>query len=318
MLPIRRTYVLREGQEARFRSGNRPRGGCPDLVGIGGSADIPGPDQRFRRRVSGLSKHLAQSRIGRRFPSNSNSPVNPVAPDFMHAIQLMRALATLAFAAFAACASPPLPQSIAPESENVLHEPAPEVVLGPNDVLQVLIPGHPELANEHGYSISAAGAVILPLCGPVHVAGLGLEDAEVRIHEALGEYLRDPAVGVSVLQRAAHRVHLLGQLRSPGVFVLDQPTTALEALALAGGFEFGARRSQVAIIRRLREGGCDVYFFNGESPGPESMRWMHPGDVIFVPRSGVGVFRDEALPILQAIGFTTSQVTAVAIATRAF
>jgi hypothetical protein len=100
--------------------------------------------------------------------------------------------------------------------------------------------------------------------------------------------------------------------------VLERPTTVLEALAHGGGFEFGARRDRVTVIRRDAQGGCEVFFFDGETPDVQGLRWIHSGDVLFVPRSGVGVFRDEVLPVLQGIGFATSQITAVAIAADQF
>jgi polysaccharide export outer membrane protein len=242
----------------------------------------------------------------------------PHDPKTMHAVFSSRSLASLALLLCASCVSPDLPEPISSMDVVASAATAPELCLGPNDVVLVLIPGQPELINERGYRVSAKGAIVLPLCGPVQVAGLGLEQAEERIHEALGEFLREPAVGVTLLERGAQQVHLLGQVRKPGVLVLSRPTTALEALAHAGGFDYGARRDRVAIIRRHPDGGSDVYFFDGETPGADSMRWVLNGDVVFVPRSGVGVFRDEVLPILQGIGFTTSQLTAVAIAADQF
>lgn len=236
----------------------------------------------------------------------------------MHAMPLVKSLVPLVLLFYASCVSPDLPEPSSSLEGRIPAESAPQLLLGANDVLLVLIPGHAELANEHGFRISAKGTIVLPLCGPVSVGGLEIEEAEGRIRAALGEYLREPAVGVTLLERGAHEVHLLGQVRKPGVLVLSRPTTALEALAHAGGFDYGARRDQVALIRRLEEGGSEVYFFNGETPGPDSQRWVLPGDVLFVPRSGVGVFRDEVLPILQGIGFTTSQLTAVAIAADQF
>ncbi len=230
---------------------------------------------------------------------------------------LLKPFQLIALLVMFACAAPPLPQAVAKEDGKFPLASAPVMVLGTNDVLQVVIPGHPELVNERGYSVSVKGAVVLPLCGPVPVAGLSLEEAEARISRSLSEFLVNPVVGLSLISRDSQQVHLLGQLKRPGVMNLDRPTTVLAALANGGGFEFGARRDRVALIRRDADGGCAVHFFNGETPGPDSMRWVHAGDVLFVPRSGVGVFRDEILPILQGIGFATSQLTAVALAADA-
>jgi polysaccharide biosynthesis/export protein len=253
-----------------------------------------------------------------RDPNGSQTSVHPSSSiQIMPTKSLVKFIQLLAFLVMFSCASPPLPKSIAREDAKFSLEAAPALLLGTNDTLRVLIPGHPELVNDRGYRVSVSGTIGLPLCGPVLVAGLNLEQAEERINEALGEYLINPVVGLSVVDRDSQKVHLLGQLKRPGIMNLDRPTTALAALASGGGFEFGARRTKVALIRRDAHGGCAVHFFNGETPGPDSLRWVQGGDVLFVPRSGVGVFRDEILPILQGIGFATSQLTAVALAADA-
>lgn len=223
-------------------------------------------------------------------------------------------LAAAATVLVTACKAPPLPRStfdattIGTSSEHVTD------LLGSNDVLGVVVPGRPELTLEGGYRVSPAGNVTLPLVGAVAVAGLSLEDASSAIEAALSEYVVEPRVGLTLLERGAHGVHVLGRVGKPGELKLDGPLSALEALSRAGGLRGGARRDKVALLRRVGPADVDVFLFSVEPPGPDAFVPLHPGDVLFVSRSGAGVFQDEALPVLQGIGFTTGQIAAITVA----
>jgi len=212
-----------------------------------------------------------------------------------------------------ACSAPPLPRATS-DLRTVCGDAPPPLPLGPNDVLQVIVPQRAEFASESGYRISPAGTIVLPIVGAVPVAGRSVEEARATIEVALAQYVREPSVGLSVIEYGARRVYVLGEVVHPGAMVLDRNLTALEVLALAQGIKEGARRDHVALLRRHGPEEVEVYFFDADTPGPRAMVQVHPDDVLFVPRSGAGVFRDETLPILQGIGFTTGQLATVVVA----
>ena len=214
------------------------------------------------------------------------------------------------------CKAPPLPRSTTDLVSVRADAPAPDLPLGPNDLLLVVVPLRPEFTSEAGYRVSPAGSILLPIAGNIAVAGKTIEEARLAIEAALSEYVQEPSVGISVIEHGAHQVYVLGEVGRPGPVVLDRNMTALATLAMASGLKEGARRDHVALLRRHGPDEVEVYFFDAETPGPAAFVQVRPEDVIFVPRSGSGVFRDEALPILQGIGFTTGQVAAVAVATR--
>lgn len=212
------------------------------------------------------------------------------------------------------CQSPALPTSTTREHSVRAETSSEPLPLGAGDVLGIVVPYHPEFQSANGYRVSSAGTILLPIAGSVTIAGRTLEEARAAIEEALGRYVVDPDVGLTVIEHGAHRVYALGHVRSPGAQVLDRRMTAIELLALAGGPTEGARRDHVALLRRHGPEEVEVYFFDAETPGPAAMVSVQPGDVLFVPRSGAGVFRDEALPILQGVGFTSAQIAAVVVA----
>jgi protein involved in polysaccharide export with SLBB domain len=219
--------------------------------------------------------------------------------------------AALLLLVLVACAAP-LPEATSDRVTISQAEPSP-LPLGAGDVLQVLVYGRPEFTPQAGLRVTPAGSVVLPVAGPVHVAGLSVEKAGEAIEAALGKYLLEPHVGISVQEHGAFRVHVLGQVKRPGTFVMDRNITAIDAIAMSMGVREGAQREKVAVIRRHAEGGVEVHFFNAATPSAEALVYLEPGDVVFVSRSGSGIFNDELLPVLQGIGFTTTQIVAFAV-----
>lgn len=210
--------------------------------------------------------------------------------------RMIAALLTLV----AACKAPP-----AAESGPIDPQLPPPVGLrdrlGPDDVLQVLIYGHPDLSSaEQGVRVDQDGNVDLPLLGPVPVGGLTIGQARAAIEERATTYVRDPAVSVSVLEYAPHQFFVLGAVQTSGAYLIERPLDALQALSYGGGLRAGADHEQVALLRR-EDDRLEVRFFNAASPGPDGMVGVLPGDVIFVRQSGAGTFQDQIVPYIQGI-----------------
>ena len=237
-------------------------------------------------------------------------------PTVCASLEPMKAVLPLTVLALAACAAP-LPEATT-ELVSISERPPPPLPLGPGDVLQVVVHGRPEFSFGVGLRITPAGSVVLPIAGPVNVAGLSVEKAGEAIEAALTEYIREPTVGITVQEHGAHRFHVLGRVARPGTYVMDRAVTALDALATAQGLREGANRESVAILRRHGTDQVEVHFFDASRPDSDGLVYLLPGDLVFVARSGSGVFRDEVLPILQGIGFTTNQIAAVAVASGEF
>jgi protein involved in polysaccharide export with SLBB domain len=178
---------------------------------------------------------------------------------------------------------------------------ATRLVLGPGDLVSVVVFLHPESSTgELGARIDPEGRLDLPLLGPVALAGLSPDEARARLTEELSHYLRDPQVAFNVIELASRRVYVFGEMERPGAYPLDRPLTALQALSLAGGFKPGADRFKVALLRGTKD-ALQVYFFDGATPGPDGLVAVQPDDFLFVRLSGAGTFRDQILPIVQSI-----------------
>jgi polysaccharide export outer membrane protein len=198
-----------------------------------------------------------------------------------------------------ACHAPPL--AVGNVESRVAEAAAPRIVLGPGDRISLQVFLHPESSTPaEGALIDPEGKIDLPLLGPVTLAGKSPDEARVFLAQELARFLREPQVVLNVLELAGRRIYIFGEMERPGVFPVDRPLTALQALTLAGGFRPGADREQVALLRGTRE-ALQVYFFNGATPGPDGLVLVQPDDFLFVRLSGAGTYRDQMLPIVQSL-----------------
>lgn len=212
-----------------------------------------------------------------------------------------------------ACASPP-----APESTSEAHTIGPGadlsfLTLGPGDRIAVALHGQQDVRTPpDGSAITAAGNLILPVVGPVHIAGLTEEEALRKLTEEFARFYREPRLSFTVMERSSKRFFVLGAVSHPGPKTMDRALTALEALSFGDGLAPTANHERIALIRR-HEDGVEVHLFSAETPDAEGLVQILPDDLLFVARSGAGRFQEQVVPYLQGVGFTTSQIASLII-----
>ncbi|CAG4887039.1 hypothetical protein R52603_00315 [Paraburkholderia saeva] len=159
-----------------------------------------------------------------------------------------------------------MPKGVAPEVQKLFDKPR-AYVLGPGDILNIVIWDHPELnmpslqsstgldssgSNSivSGYTIDGSGMVQFAYVGMLHVAGLTEAEARELLAKRLGEYVRNPQVTLRIQAYRSKRIYLDGEVHTPGLQILnDVPMTLPEAINRAGGFTAAADRSSVAVTR---------------------------------------------------------------------
>ena len=145
-------------------------------------------------------------------------------------------------------------------------------VLGPGDRIRVVVFGHEDLSGE--FSLSADGAVSLPLVGAVAGAGKTPNELEAAIVGALSpQYLRNPRVSVEVL--GYRPFFILGEVKAPGSYPYISGLNARSAVALAGGYTYRAKQDHVFITHS----GAGKQSRQKSSPDSAIL----PGDIIEVP-----------------------------------
>ncbi len=213
------------------------------------------------------------------------------------------------------CRSVPLPRPTTDATTATVVPDASVFTVGPGDLLLIAVVGHPELGlPETGLRVSPDGTLSLPFLDALEVDGRTVEETRAAVEAGFAEYYHSPNVMVSVLEYTSRRFFLLGDVKDPGPYPMDRPLTALEALSFGGGFQPGANREQVVVLRRHSDGGVEVLPFNASTPGPDGLVQVLPDDLVFISRAGVGVFSDEVMPYLQGFGYSLAQIAAIAIA----
>lgn len=141
--------------------------------------------------------------------------------------------------------------------------------LGTGDKVRVIVFGEQELSGD--YDVDSSGYLRLPLIGQVQAAGYSLREFENAIKAKLEEgYLKDPRVSVEVVNYRPF--YIIGEVTSPGQYPYVNGMTVLNAVALAGGFTYRAKKSTVYIRNGNEE---------DETPADQTTK-IRPGDIIRV------------------------------------
>ncbi len=144
--------------------------------------------------------------------------------------------------------------------------------LGSGDRVRVTVFGEEDLSGE--FEVGGSGFISLPLIGEVRAGGLGLRQLEKVITEKLLDgYLKTPRVSVEV--RNYRPFYILGEVKEPGSYPYVSGMTVLNAVALAGGYTYRARKKRLLITRANDAEGA-------EQPVTENTVVL-PGDVVRVP-----------------------------------
>jgi polysaccharide biosynthesis/export protein len=131
------------------------------------------------------------------------------------------------------------------------------------------------------------GSITFPLVGRVEVEGLSTPEVESRITEKLKKYLSDPVVTVVISAIDGNRAYVLGKVLKPGPFVITEPTTVLQAISIAGGFDKFADDSDIKLIRQVAPNTTQIYPVNYKDiiSGRDISTniYLKAGDTIVVP-----------------------------------
>lgn len=162
----------------------------------------------------------------------------------------------------AACSGGPEPSGSAPSDVPGAYQ------LGAGDVVKVTVFGDDSLSGEQ--KIDGQGKLVMPLAGSVDASGMTTEELQTHIEKQIGEYRRDAEVTVSVMEYRPF--YILGEVKEPGGYAYVEGMSVVNAIAMAGGYTYRARRSDFVL---QRDAGQQA--FKAEDGTP-----VMPGDVITV------------------------------------
>ncbi|MEO8003684.1 MAG: polysaccharide export protein EpsE [Betaproteobacteria bacterium] len=192
-------------------------------------------------------------------------------------------------------------------------------VLGPGDTVKISVYQNPEMLIET--RISEVGSITFPLLGPVEVGGLTSAQAEIRIAALLksGGFVPRAQVNVFVMQFRSRQVSILGQVKNPGRYAIEEPSIRLtDALAIAGGI--AATGAETVTVIRGGESGdqrLEIELLGlFDAPNQSKNIELGNGDTVFVPRIPVfyiygevqrpGAYRlERRMTVMQAVSLAS-------------
>ena len=155
----------------------------------------------------------------------------------------------LAMFVLAACDSDSTP--IVPMAAAGGGSPGDSNKLGPNDRLRITVFGQPTLTGE--YTLDGNGVLAFPLIGNVPANGVTTYQLQQAIAAKLKpDYLVNPNVSAEIVNRRPF--YVIGEVQKPGNYPYVSDMTAVNAIAMAGGFTRRARKNDF-YIRRLDKDG---------------------------------------------------------------
>lgn len=160
-----------------------------------------------------------------------------------------------------------------------------DYIIGADDVLAVNVWKENEISRE--VPVRPDGKVSLPLIGDLQASGLTSAQLQHSIQTMLAAYLVNPIVTIMVVEARSHRFNVVGEVEHPGSFVLGQPLTVLDALAMAGGFRDFAKTGGIYVLRQHADGTHERIPFNYKQViGGRNLQQnvqLQPGDTVVVP-----------------------------------
>lgn len=189
----------------------------------------------------------------------------------------MRKIIYLAiFMAISAATAPAFSQDAAPARQGY------QVNAG--DTLEISVWKEPDLQRE--VLVRPDGGISFPLAGDLRAEGLTVVQIRGELESRLSRYIPDLVITVSIMDVSGNRIFVLGQVESPGVFVMNPDLDVMQALSLAGGTTPFASLKDVRILRRQGEQRIAIPFdFTEVSKGRslEQNIVLKSGDVVVVP-----------------------------------
>ncbi len=133
----------------------------------------------------------------------------------------------------------------------------------------------------------------MPALGAVPAQGLSLDELKEEIDERYRAVVEGIEVTPVLLSRAPRYIFVVGEVSQPGQFTLTGPTTAMQAIALAGGWQNGANLREIVVFRRAEDWRLIATRLDlraplyGKRPIPSDEIWLRDSDIVLVPKTPI-------------------------------
>jgi polysaccharide export outer membrane protein len=180
-----------------------------------------------------------------------------------------------------------------PLSPAVTGERRPLYRLRKSDVVAISFTFAPEF--DQNVSVQPDGFITLKGVEQIYVEGTTVPALREALRKAYGLTLHDPEVTIALKDFDKPYFIATGQIVRPGKYELRADITVTEAIAIAGGFNEGARHSQVVLFRRLSDDMVESHLLNVKSmlKSRDLKEDIHlrTGDLVYVPQNTISKIR---------------------------
>jgi polysaccharide export outer membrane protein len=176
--------------------------------------------------------------------------------------------------------------------------------LGPNDEIAIRVFRQPDYTLEK-VKISPIGRIFHPLVGEIDVAGYTVDELTRKLTAEFSEYVLNPKVSISLLEANSAKIGVLGEVVKPGIVIMTEPMTVMDAISASGGFTEHGSKSNVTLVRVGRDGRrytmkVDLKkVLEGKSDGEDNLA-LQAGDTVIVN----GNTRKKLAYVATLAGFT--------------
>ncbi len=143
-----------------------------------------------------------------------------------------------------------------------------------------------EVDLQRPVTIRPDGKFSFPLAGEVQAVGRTADQVRIDIEGRLQKYIPEPVVTVTVDDVGGNRVYVIGQVKKPGMFVMNPQVNVLQALSLAEGATPFAKLDDIIVIRGAGASQTTLPFRYSQVTEGKSLGqniFLESGDVVVVP-----------------------------------
>ena len=156
--------------------------------------------------------------------------------------------------------------------------------INPGDMLEIAVWKEPDLQRQ--VLVRPDGAFSFPLSGDIVAVGRTVEDIRLELTARLETYIPDLVVTVMVAEINGNKIFVIGQVKTPGAFVVNPRVDVMQALSIAGGMTPFAQTNNIRILRR-RNGVQTILNFRYsdiiKGDDLEQNVLLEVGDIVLVP-----------------------------------
>lgn len=131
------------------------------------------------------------------------------------------------------------------------------------------------------FTVVPGPSIVLPVIGPIKLAGVRRSDTQRFLEKELGRYLKDPTIRA----RALVSVAIEGEVANPGFYAVPTDVVLSDVLMAAGGLTTEAKMSDMKIDRAGKEliEGDKLQYAVAQGKTVDQLG-LRAGDRIYIPR----------------------------------